>query len=142
MTMQTGINPNPYYQHNNCTLYQGDVLDTSYFKESFFDLLVTSPPYNVGIEYNSNKDSSDYASYLEFSKQWIENCFFWAKDGARLCLNIPLDKNVVFDTFYGSGTTLLEAESNHRIGIGLELDRQYCELIEKRLKKDVKLFVV
>lgn len=55
---------------------------------------------------------------------------------------------VVFDPFCGSGTTLLEAESNCRIGIGLELelelelDKEYCKLIEKRLKENVKLFKV
>lgn len=263
MTMQTSIRPVPYYQHNNCTLYQGDVLDISCFKDSFFDLIVTSPPYNVGIEYNSNKDSNSYENYLEFSQKWIENCYFWAKDGARFCLNIPLDKNkggsqsvgadlttlakqigwkyhstiiwnegnisrrtawgswlsasapyviapvelilvlykgawkkkrkgesdigkeefmawtnglwsfngeskkrighpapfprelpkrciklfsyvgdVVFDPFCGSGTTLLEAESNHRVGIGLEIDKEYCEIIKKRLRENIKLFKV
>ncbi|MCI7485491.1 MAG: site-specific DNA-methyltransferase [Helicobacter sp.] len=49
---------------------------------------------------------------------------------------------VVFDPFCGSGTTLLETESNCRIGIGLELDKEYCKLIEKRLKENVKLFKV
>ena len=46
---------------------------------------------------------------------------------------------VVFDPFCGSGTTLLETESNCRIGIGLELDKEYCKLIEKRLKEAEKL---
>ena len=91
--MQPSKNLVPYYQHNNCTLYQGDVLNSSLFEGDSFDLIITSPPYNVGIKYNSNEDSSDYKEYLEFSKKWIENCYFWAKDRARFCLNIPLDKN-------------------------------------------------
>lgn len=50
--------------------------------------------------------------------------------------------DVVFDPFCGSGTTLSEAEANHRIGIGLEIDREYCEIIKKRLKENIKLFKV
>ncbi len=32
------------------------------------DLVVTSPPYNVDIQYNSHKDDVSHADYLEFSK--------------------------------------------------------------------------
>ncbi|STQ85937.1 truncated adenine specific DNA methyltransferase [Helicobacter muridarum] len=74
MTMQS-INLAPYYQHNNCTLYQGDILNSEHFQGDSFDLIITSPPYNVGIEYNSSEDSNSYESYLEFSKKWIENCY-------------------------------------------------------------------
>ena len=61
-------------------------------KESV-DLTVTSPPYNVGVDYNSNDDLVHYNDYLKFTKQWLENVYFWTKDTGRLCLNIPLDKN-------------------------------------------------
>ena len=30
------------------------------------DLIVTSPPYNVDIKYNSNNDHLSYEEYLEF----------------------------------------------------------------------------
>ncbi|WP_258443347.1 site-specific DNA-methyltransferase [Helicobacter sp. 16-1353] len=83
----------PYFTFDNIALYKGDVLDKSNFKRGFFDLGITSPPYNLGIEYGSNNDEISYEEYLKFSQKWLQNCYFWAKDRARFCLNIPLDKN-------------------------------------------------
>lgn len=57
------------------------------------DLIITSPPYNVGIEYGLDDDTKDYNAYLKWSCKWIKNCYFWLKSGGRFCLNIPLDKN-------------------------------------------------
>ncbi|HOE38944.1 MAG: site-specific DNA-methyltransferase [Bacteroidota bacterium] len=84
---------NEYFRHKNTLLYNNDILDKNLFKEEFIDLIVTSPPYNVGIEYNSNDDELSYEQYLNFSEQWLSNCFKWSKAQARFCLNIPLDKN-------------------------------------------------
>lgn len=81
------------YQDDKTSLYCGDVLNRSNFNANFFDLAITSPPYNVGIFYDTYKDNIDYGQYLDFSECWLSNCFYWAKDFARFCLNIPLDKN-------------------------------------------------
>ncbi|MCL1948048.1 MAG: site-specific DNA-methyltransferase [Chitinivibrionia bacterium] len=70
-----------------------DVLNMNLFNKEFIDLIVTSPPYNVGIEYNSNDDEINYEQYLEFSEKWLRNSYKWSKPQARFCLNIPLDKN-------------------------------------------------
>jgi len=56
-------------------------------------LIITSPPYNVDIKYNSHNDDLTYDEYLKFSEIWIRNCFKWTKNQGRFCLNIPLDKN-------------------------------------------------
>jgi site-specific DNA-methyltransferase (adenine-specific) len=56
-------------------------------------LLVTSPPYNVDIQYHSHNDELSYSEYLEFSEKWLRRCYGFLKDDGRLCLNIPLDKN-------------------------------------------------
>lgn len=45
-------------------------------------------------------------------------------------------KDVVFDPFAGSGTTLIEAQNNNRIGIGVELDKHYCEIAIQRIIKE------
>ncbi|PAF52395.1 site-specific DNA-methyltransferase [Helicobacter sp. 13S00477-4] len=74
-------------------LINDDVLKKTILPPDCVDLIVTSPPYNVGIDYNSSNDNNAYGKYLEFSRQWIENCFYWAKDESRFLLNIPLDKN-------------------------------------------------
>jgi site-specific DNA-methyltransferase (adenine-specific) len=71
----------------NCNFIESTGLEGS------IDLIVTSPPYNVDIDYNSNDDSLSYAEYLQFSTKWLERCYDMAKNDGRLCLNIPLDKN-------------------------------------------------
>ncbi|GAB4403962.1 MAG: site-specific DNA-methyltransferase [Bacteroidales bacterium] len=244
-----------YFRHRSTILFQGDVLNQNIFEKEFIDLIVTSPPYNVDIKYNSNKDDLTYEQYLEFSEKWMTNCLKWSKPQARFILNIPLDKNkggqksvgadltkiaqkvgwnyhstiiwnegnisrrtawgswmsasapfviapvelivvlykgvwkktggtrqsdiskedfmewtnglwtfngeskkrighpapfpiqlphraiklfsfvrdVVFDPFAGSGTTLIAAANNNRIGIGLEIDSHYCEIAKQRI---------
>jgi site-specific DNA-methyltransferase (adenine-specific) len=57
------------------------------------DLIVTSPPYNVDIQYNSHNDQLTYDDYRDFSRRWMKRCFTWLKNDGRFCLNIPLDKN-------------------------------------------------
>lgn len=95
------------FNYENILLYQNSALNKATLNKNSLDLIITSPPYNVGIEYNSNEDSGDYTSYLEFSKKWIANCYFWAKDGARFCLNIPLDKNKGGQQSVGADLTTL-----------------------------------
>lgn len=259
--MEKGISKaKEIYRDSKILLYQGDVLNQNLFNIEFIDLIVTSPPYNVGIEYNSNDDTITYEDYLEFSKKWMTNCFKWCKSQARFLLNIPLDKNkggqksvgadltkiaqdvgwkyhstiiwnegnisrrtawgswlsasapfviapvelilvlyknewkktngskvsdiskkefmdwtngvwtfngeskkrighpapfprqlpyraiklfsyvndIVFDPFVGSGTTVIEAVNNNRIGIGLDIDDKYCILAKNRIFSEVK----
>lgn len=250
---------NEYFRHKSSILFEGDVLNPNTFDKEFIDLIITSPPYNVDIQYNSNKDDLTYEEYLEFSEKWMKNVFNWSKPQARFLLNIPLDKNkggqksvgadltkiaqkigwnyhstiiwnegnisrrtawgswlsasapyviapvelivvlykgewkktggtrlsditkeefmnwtnglwtfngqskkgagghpaafpiqlphrgiklfsyvrdVVFDPFCGSGSTLIAAENNNRIGIGLEIDKGYCEIAKQRIIKE------
>ena len=82
-----------YYNDRKTTIICGDVRNSKLFNNSFIDLIVTSPPYNVGINYTSNNDELTYEEYLSFSKIWMTNCYNWSKEHARFLLNIPLDKN-------------------------------------------------
>lgn len=82
-----------YYRHKNTLLFHGDTLNDDLFEKQFIDLIVTSPPYNVGINYNSSDDELSYEQYLDFSYKWMKNCYQWSNTQARFCLNIPLDKN-------------------------------------------------
>jgi site-specific DNA-methyltransferase (adenine-specific) len=43
--------------------------------------------------------------------------------------------NTVLDPFLGSGTTLIACLENNRAGIGVEIDKNYCELAVRRLKE-------
>ena len=251
-----------FFEEMGVYIINDDVCNSDLFAGEFIDLIVTSPPYNVGIDYGSNDDTLSYENYLDFSKQWIQNCFQWSKPHARMLLNIPLDKNkggnrsvgadltkiaqetgwqyhativwnegnisrrtawgswmsasapyviapvelivilykdswkkqlgskksdisrdefmawtnglwtfngeskkrighpapfprqlpyrciklfsyvgdVVFDPFLGSGTTLIEAHNNGRFGVGVEIDRGYCELAQNRIMNSRSLF--
>jgi len=74
-------------------IIKDDFITTDTIKKETVDLIVTSPPYNVDIKYNSHKDDVTYQEYLEFTESWISKAFSLAKKDGRLCLNIPLDKN-------------------------------------------------
>ena len=83
----------PFFQETNITIINEDVLRTSAIADESIDLIVTSPPYNVDIQYNSHKDDVSYSEYLEFSEKWLQRSFHWLREDGRLCLNVPLDKN-------------------------------------------------
>ena len=51
------------------------------------DLIVTSPPYNVGVNYDVYKDNLPYEDYLEWCKKWLSECFRVLKDDGRICIN-------------------------------------------------------
>ncbi len=102
----TGI----HFQNEKFTLIHGDVLTTPHVADGSVDLVITSPPYNVDIQYNSHKDDASYADYLEFSKKWMSRCYAWLKDDGRFCLNIPLDKNKGGQQSVGADLTTLAKE--------------------------------
>ncbi len=74
-------------------LIKGDALDESLIPSDTVDLIITSPPYNVGMAYDESDDTIAYEEYMKFSYKWLQNCFEWAKSGGRLCVNVSLDKN-------------------------------------------------
>lgn len=95
MQMATGMTQTAkmYFQVNQINVYSDDVLTTQVVDDNSVDLIVTSPPYNVGIKYLSHDDRMSYDDYLMFTDEWLRRCYGWVKDDGRFCLNIPLDKN-------------------------------------------------
>lgn len=73
-------------------LINGDFLKID-FPENSIDLVVTSPPYNVGIDYKTHNDSVSYSEYLEWTAEWLRKLLALLKGDGRACINIPLDKN-------------------------------------------------
>ena len=83
----------PYFESDKVLIFNDDILKTTSIPENSVDLIITSPPYNVDIHYNSHADNLTYDDYLEFTQKWIKKCFDLAKSEGRFLLNIPLDKN-------------------------------------------------
>lgn len=86
-------NSNIFFKYKNITVYNEDILKITSIKSSSVDLIITSPPYNVDIHYNSHNDNVSYDKYLEFTEKWLKKCLELTKNDGRFCLNIPLDKN-------------------------------------------------
>lgn len=62
-------------------------------EDNTFGMCVTSPPYNVGIEYDSYDDTKDFQNYLSEMKDIFTEVFRVLKDDGRICLNIPYEIN-------------------------------------------------
>jgi site-specific DNA-methyltransferase (adenine-specific) len=62
--------------------------------ESCVDLIVTSPPYNVGIDYDTHQDEMSMQDYWVFTEQWLTEAFKVLKDDGRIAVNIPYEVNV------------------------------------------------
>jgi site-specific DNA-methyltransferase (adenine-specific) len=84
---------NVFFEYDGQRIVKDDILKIESIPPSSIDLMITSPPYNVDIHYNSHDDDLSYEEYLEFTKKWLKKCFELAKNECRFCLNIPLDKN-------------------------------------------------
>jgi site-specific DNA-methyltransferase (adenine-specific) len=71
-----------------------DFLTTTAIPAGSIDLIVTSPPYNVSIPYTAVRDDISYEDYLDFTGRWLKKAYSLMKPDGRMCLNIPLDKNL------------------------------------------------
>ena len=80
------IEPNNIYL-GDCLEVMKDIPDES------IDIVITSPPYNVGIEYNSNDDNLEYEKYLEWIKNVFETIYCKLKNGGRICVNVAMESN-------------------------------------------------
>ena len=69
-----------------------EVLKT--FPESFIDLVVTSPPYNVGIQYDTHIDNTEMDDYWTWTEKWLVQIYRTLKDDGRVAINMPLEVNV------------------------------------------------
>jgi site-specific DNA-methyltransferase (adenine-specific) len=61
--------------------------------ENSIDLIVTSPPYGVGIDYDSWDDDKEFETYKEFSREWLSKAYKVLKSDGRIAVNIPYEIN-------------------------------------------------
>ena len=72
------------------TLIYGDALKVlKKIPNESVDLVVKSPPYNVGKDYGIYKDNKKWQEYIKFSKEWLAEVYRILKLDGRLALNIP-----------------------------------------------------
>ena len=58
-----------------------------HISDNSIDLIVTSPPYNVGIDYDSWDDKMPLEDYFAWCEKWLAECYRVLKPDGRLCLN-------------------------------------------------------
>lgn len=61
--------------------------------EKSVDLIVTSPPYGVGIDYDVCQDDLEFDQYKTFSQNWLREAYRILKDDGRIALNVPYEIN-------------------------------------------------
>ena len=52
------------------------------------DVIVTSPPYNIGVKYNSHQDNMPFNEYLDWMEEVAKECFRVLKDDGSFFFNI------------------------------------------------------
>jgi site-specific DNA-methyltransferase (adenine-specific) len=85
--------PQPHTQltigEASLSFYLGDCLDIlSNLPPSSIDVIVTSPPYNLGIRYRSYDDTIPRSDYLEWTGQWVSRAARALTPSGSLFLNV------------------------------------------------------
>lgn len=99
-----------YSENNNVTLFRGDCIELlRQIPDEAADLIVTSPPYNIGKEYEKKLDLD---AYLQQQAIVIRECVRVLSDKGSICWQvgnyvekgaiIPLD-TILFPVFSGAG---------------------------------------
>jgi len=59
--------------------------------ENSIDLVLSSPPYNVGIQYDTWNDKMPFENYFIFCEKWLRECYRVLKDDGRMAINVPVE---------------------------------------------------
>lgn len=91
-----------YSVDNEITLYQGDCMDLlKEIPDETCDLIITSPPYCIGKEYEDRKKDLD--SFVEQQKKTVEEIYRILKVGASVCWQVGYhvaDQEIIPLDFY------------------------------------------
>jgi site-specific DNA-methyltransferase (adenine-specific) len=85
--------PKPYAQLSRgpraLRFYLGDSVDVlRAFPEASIDLVITSPPYNLGIRYRSYDDGRPRSEYLQWTDEWVRGVTRALAPRGSLFLNV------------------------------------------------------
>ena len=120
-----------FSKENNATLYLGDCRDfLRQVPDKSIQLIVTSPPYNIGKEYEKKLDIKEYVFQ---QSQVIDDCIRVLKDEGSICWEmgnyvdngeiIPLDI-LLYDCFKSNGLQLRNRIIWH-FGHGLHCSKRF-----------------
>lgn len=73
-----------------CTIDVADAISIP-LPDGMVDLIVTSPPYGLGVDYADSDDDAGYNAYQDHTRMWAAEMHRIGAPQARICLNIPLD---------------------------------------------------
>ncbi len=59
--------------------------------DNSINLIVTSPPYNVVICYDTYNDLKPWKDYLNWVEVWMKECYRVLENDGRICVDIPLE---------------------------------------------------
>lgn len=93
MDQQTGTH---VYHDDLVDIYCADSTDPGFLREGSVQLVVTSPPYNLGKDYGSARDDATYRDYFEWVARWGAELKRVVEPGGRICINVPIDINLSF----------------------------------------------
>ena len=86
MTNIKSILGKPTYDAHGVLLYQCDALEAmEQLPAGIFDLTITSPPYNIGKEYETKMSVDDY---VEWSRRWINQVYDLCSSNGAFWLNL------------------------------------------------------
>lgn len=69
----------------NIKLIYGDAIESMKNIESCsVDLIIADPPYNLGKDYGTTKDSKNFDDYMHFSRQWLTEAHRILKDNGTM----------------------------------------------------------
>lgn len=76
----------PYFRVNNCVIYQVDCLENlRKIPDKCINITVTSPPYNIGKEYEKNMPLNEY---LKWCQNWINEIYRLTINNGSFWLNL------------------------------------------------------
>ncbi len=96
-----GIRQNGDFEINR--IYHGDCLEIMQsMPDEFVDLIITSPPYNFGLDdYEGHDDTRSWETYFQWLGEVFAECYRVLKHSGRICVNVqPLFSDSLPDTFF------------------------------------------
>lgn len=69
-------------------IHNGDSRNLDFIADGTVDLVVTSPPYNVGIQYATHNDSLPTAEYMDMLEAVWRECYRVLAPGGRIAVNV------------------------------------------------------